>query len=329
MTDGTDGRSDGCGTPGGVEDRVERVLAWARRRRFRLAGYNPLEVAVRAGRSGGEVRVVGLAAEMSFFALLSVAPLLIAVGAGLGYLERFIGRDEIQEIEETVVAGLDFVFATEAIQPLVHGLLHQQRGGFAVGGLLVTLWLSSRVFTATIRALDLAYAVEERRSLPQQRALALAYALAAVVVVVLTLGLIVVGPLFGGGRALADWLRLGEAFAFLWVVGRWPVVFLIVVAFLTWLYRFGPNVVNTWRDCVPGAVLGVILWLLASVALRVYLQTTGDPSFATPEEEAIAAAGQVFGALVAVVVWTFVSSASILAGGIVNAELAKLRAERM
>jgi hypothetical protein len=53
-------------------------------------------------------------------------------------------------------------------------LLAQERTGLALGSLVVTLWLASRIFTATIRALDQAYNVEDPRGLVMQRGLALA-----------------------------------------------------------------------------------------------------------------------------------------------------------
>ena len=47
------------------------------------------------------------------------------------------------------------------------------------------------------------------------------------------------------------------------------VLLLIVVAFLSSLYRFSPNVHLGWRDCIPGAVLGAALWIAAAVGFRL------------------------------------------------------------
>jgi membrane protein len=263
---------------------------------------------------------------MAFFALLSFVPMVVAVGAGLGYLERVIGAENVEQGQQAAVSALTLIFAGDVIAPLVRGLLEEQRGGVALGGLVVTVWLASRVFSATIRSLDLAYGVEERRSLLAQRGLALVFALGSVVVVAGTLGLVVVGPLLGGGQELARRLGFGEAFAWFWAAGRWPALLVIMVAYLAWVYRVGPNVRNTWRECLPGAVVGVGLWLLATVALRAYLAAGGQPAgTVTSDDEAVAAAAQLVGALVAAIVWVYLSSIAILVGGVVNAQLAIMR----
>lgn len=312
----------------------DRALEWACDRPERIAGYNPWEVFVRLWHEVINDRVTGLAAEMAFFAILSLLPLLVAVGAGLGYLERIIGADAVAQAEAAVINGVAVVFGPEltadAIAPFVRGLLSEERGGLAVGSLVVTVYLASRVFTATIRALDLAYDIEERRGLLVQRGLAVLFAFGAVIVFVLMLAFMVVGPMLGGGRLLAERLGLGDAFAFAWSVGRWPLLVMLVVGFLSVLYRLGPHVDNRWRDCLPGAVLGVALWVLVTLGFRLYLEAGGGPQ--TPQfgedEAALRVAGQLVGAVVASVLWLYLSSVAMLVGGELNAELAALREDR-
>lgn len=310
---------------------ADRALDWACDRPERIAGYNPWEVVVRLWHEVINDRVTGLAAEMAFFAILSLLPLLVAVGAGLGYLERIIGADAVERAEAAVIDGVAVVFGPEltgdAIAPFVQGLLSEERGGLAVGSLIITAYLASRVFTATIRALDLAYDVEEGRGLIVQRGLAVLFAFGAVIVFVLMLAFMVVGPMLGGGRLLAERLGLGDAFAFAWSVGRWPLLVMVVVGFLSLLYRLGPHVDNRWRDCLPGAVLGVALWVLVTLGFRLYLEAGGGPQ--TPQfgedEVALRVAGQLVGAVVASVLWLYLSSVAMLVGGELNADLAALR----
>lgn len=191
----------------------------------------------------------------------------------------------------------------------------------------MSLYLASRVFTATIRALDLAYDVTERRGLVVQRLLALGFAVGFVVAVTVTLTLMVVGPLLGSAQSLATRFGLGSAFELAWSVGRWPLLLVIVVAFLACVYRYGPAVDHHWRDCVPGAVLGVVLWLLASAAFRLYLQVGGgETATFIPENAAVALVARVVGAMVATILWTYLTGFAILVGGELNAELRRTAA---
>jgi membrane protein len=140
--------------------------------------------------------------------------------------------------------------------------------GFEIGSLLLSLFFASRVFRSTIDTLDSAYRVEERRGTFQLRGLGFLFSVGAIIVVVLIVSLIVIGPLLGGARAIADSLGLGQAFELAWHLARWPVSFLLAVAFLSLLYRFGPNARCSWRESLPGAIFGVIGIIVVAAGFR-------------------------------------------------------------
>lgn len=310
-----------------TEELTRRAQEWADAREETVAGRNPWSVAVRTVRATIEDRVTGLAAEMAFFALLSLVPLVVALGASLGSLEMFVGREAVTRGQEAVLTVLSTVFSPQVTQdvlrPLVEGLLDQTRGGFAISSFLIALWLASRVFTATIRALDLAYDVEERRGLVTQRLLAVVFALGAVLAASVTLLFSVVGPLLGTAQDIANRLGFGEAFTVAWQLGRWPLVMAVVVGFFATVYRFGPNVRNTWSQCLPGALLGVFLWLLSSLGFRIYLATAGSPVGRFEAGAEAAALLGVVGAIVAAMLWIYLSSVALLIGGELNSVLAR------
>ena len=142
---------------------VERICAWAEQRRTRIGRHNPWVVAVNVVRNSVEDRIGGLAAEMSFWALLSMLPMLVTIAALLGYAGDIIGDERLQAGQNALVGAASVVFSSEltaeVVRPLISALLREGRGGVALTGLVVALYLASRVFTATIRALDLAYRV--------------------------------------------------------------------------------------------------------------------------------------------------------------------------
>jgi membrane protein len=309
----------------------ERACAWAYRRRARIAGHNPFVVTINVVRNSVEDRVAGLAAEMAFWAMLSFFPLLVTIAALLGYSERLIGPEQLERGQAAVVSAVSVVFTgelvREVVDPFIGGLLRAERGGIALTGLVAALYLASRVFAATIRALDLAYRVPERRGLVMQRLIAFGLAGVFVVVAVLTVLIMVVGPLLGTGQLVAEQIRLGRAFQAAWGVLRWPFLVAVLVTFLAMVYRQAPNVANRLRDCLPGAALGVAAWLLASLALRVFLAAGGGgaPAIDT-EDQAVALVGRVVGTIVALMLWVFVTGLALLVGGELNAELARSQA---
>ena len=307
----------------------QRVEAWAERHHVGPRGLNVLAVVVGSWKRAIDVRVTGLAAEMTYYGLISLVPLLTALGASLGYLERLVGAEAVTRIEDSLVDAVSTVFAeqvaADVLAPLIEGLLREERTGIAVGSVLIALWLASRMFRAGIRALDDAYRVPERRGLVGQYALGIALALGAVITLLVILALVVIGPLLGDGQEIADALGLGAFFQVSWSVLRWPALAVVTTTYLTIVYRYGPNITTTWRRCLPGAAVGTVGLVLVSVGFSAYLRLAGPgaPGGESVEGAAVTAAAQTIGLVLAGVVWLWLSSIVTLAGGVVNAELAR------
>jgi membrane protein len=308
----------------------DRVLAWAARRPERVFGYNPWQLGAHVLRTALRHRVTGPAAEMSFFAMLTLVPLTVAVGAALGQIQRFVGPEKIARGQDAAIALVRVVISPRltdgVVDPFVRAQLNQQKGGAAIGGLLLTWWLAGRLFAATSRALDTAYEERHRRLSVNQRLIALGFAFGSVVVVVLTLGIMVDAPFLDEHRAVAAQFGVSQALVTAWYLGRWPVVLLVLGVFLLCRYRFAPSIRHAWRHLVPGAVLGVLLWILAAVAFRIYLALgSGAPTGVVVNDARVVIIGQAVGAVVATVLWTYFSSVAILVGNELNAELARMR----
>jgi membrane protein len=309
---------------------ADRVLAWAARRRERVFGYNPWQLGAHVLRTVLRHRVTGPAAEMSFFAMLTLVPLTVAVGAALGQIQRFVGPEKIARGQDAAISLVRVVISPRltdgVVDPFVRAQLSQQKGGAALGGLLLTWWLAGRLFAATSRALDTAYEERHRRLSVNQRLIALGFAFGSVVVVVLTLGILVDAPFLDEHRAVAEQFGVSQALVTAWYLARWPVVLFVLGVFLLCLYRFAPSVRHAWRHLVPGAVLGVLLWILAAVAFRIYLALgSGAPTGVVVNDARVVIIGQAVGAVVATVLWTYFSSVAILVGNELNAELARMR----
>ena len=307
---------------------ADRILAWAERRPQRILGYNPWQLAAHVIRTSLRHRVTGPAAEMSFFAMLTLVPLTVAVGAALGQIQRFVGPEKIAKGQDAAIQVVRVVISPRltdgVVDPFVRAQLSQQRGGAAIGGLLLTWWLAGRLFAATSRALDSAYHDRHQRLSIHQRMIALGFAFGSVVVVVLTLGIMVDAPFMDENRATD--IGVSRALVTIWYVVRWPTVLLVLVAFLLSLYRFAPSVRHAWRHLLPGAVLGVLAWIAAAVGFRIYLALSSDTATGVVvNDQRVVIIGRAVEAVVATVLWTYFSSVAILVGNELNAELARLR----
>jgi membrane protein len=309
---------------------ADRILAWVERRPERVFGHNPWQVGVHVLHTALRHRVTGPAAEMSFFAMLTLVPVTVAIGAALGVIERIVGPEKIERGQDAAISLVRVIISPRltdtVVGPFVRAQLDQRNGGAAIGGLLLTWWLATQLFAATSHALDRAYQERHRRPTFTQRLIALAFAFVSVVVVVLTLGIMVDAPFLDEEAALAEGLGVTQPVVTAWYFGRWPVLVLVLVGFLLALYRYAPSVKRPWRDLLPGALLGVVLWILAAAAFRVYLAFgRGAPTGVVVNDAQVVIIGRAVGAVIATVLWTYFSSVAILVGNELNAQLARVR----
>jgi membrane protein len=257
-------------------------------------------------------RTNGHAAEMAFFAVLTLVPSTIAVGSAIGLSKEVLGGSAAREAENAFVDAVSTLMgpqlADTVIGPFVHAQLQQANGGVALGGLLIAWWLSSHLFESTGHALDAIYEVEDSRTTVAERMLALAFALVSVLLVAATVEMMILGPLGDPHAGLSKWLGLGEVYSFVWSVIRWPLLLAVVVTFLGCLYRFTPNVRHGWRENLPGAVVGATLWIPAAGVFRLTAPLSVRPTIAS-EDPTVVIISQSVNAVVATVLWAYLASA--------------------
>jgi membrane protein len=260
-------------------------------------------------------RANDLAGAVAFWAILSVPPGLLAVAAALGLLGWVVDAETADRARTEVLDALAEVLTAEA-QPIlesVEALFVEQSPGILTIAAVAAMWTTSRAFAAVIRALNVAYGIEEARPWLRTRLLALGLAVASVLTMAVLLVMLVVGPLLGRGETVAEALGVGVVFAFLWDWLRAPVAFAVLVAWTTTVLHVAPSHRSPWRWDVPGALLAAVLCLAASLGFRLYLAIAGEGN-------------QVFGVLGGALIllfWLYLLSLSLLIGGELNAVLSR------
>lgn len=319
--------SEGIAAPPTLTERLEtRAVAAAPT----VRGRNPVEVAIAFFRQFSRVRVPGLAAEMTYYLTLSLLPLVTALGASLGLVGRVLGSDTLQDMRDAVTDAVKVVlgprFSDDVVEPVLDQLLSQRYSGWALAGVLVALFLGSRVVRSTLSALGDAVETPERRAWWRLWLLSLGLTVLAVTVVTAVVALVVVGPLLGVGQRLAGALGAGSFYTRLWSLGRWPVAVLVMVAFLVLLYRLGQRGATTWRATLPGAVVAAGALVALSAGFRTYLSFASPQTYGTQDGSGVVAvAGLVISTALAVMLLGWLASIVVISGGILNVELTAAR----
>jgi membrane protein len=287
-----------------------RPTTW--RRRIRVAGT----LGVRTVRDSLEDRLPGLAAEVSFYLLLSLPPLLLVGLGALSYSGDWFGPGTVSKVEQAILDAASGVLTQSTIddivRPAVDGLLARGRADVLSIGVILALWSGSRALKVIVQAITIAYDLEDRRTWWQHRMLGLGLAIAGVLVLAIVLPLLIVGP--QAGSALADEFGLGRAFDLTWRVLYFPVVIALGLSLLAWVYHVVSPHTTRWRRDFPGAVLAFVIWLAGSFGLRVYAT-----SFVESDS-----AYSYFGTPLVLLLWIYVTSVALLVGAEFNAEIEKM-----
>ncbi|WP_281175641.1 YihY/virulence factor BrkB family protein [Muricoccus aerilatus] len=252
-------------------------------------------------------RLLGEAAAVAFYALLTVFPMLAAL---IWLCGTFIDPVAATQALRDTASGILPAGAAEVTGELLGRLADLQRGGFGLGtgaALIGTaLWGAIATAAQLFGALNVTYGEQEGRSLLRLHGAALLYAVGAATFIVLVLGAIIVPA------RLVDQAGAGGVEAMVLQLGRWPVLLAAVAFGLALTYRHGPDrKCPQWQWVSWGGAFAAVAWLLSSAAFSFYVSRSGgyDRLYGS------------LGAVVALMVWAWLSSAAVLIGAALNAEL--------
>jgi membrane protein len=246
-----------------------------------------------------------LAAQLAYYALLSIFPFAMFMLTVVGYLPLH-GLD--QHILNAVWSVMPPQAATLCEQTL-NEIIGKQRRGLLTISLVLSIWTASGGISGLITALNRAYDVAETRPWWQVKLRALGVTIGGVLAIIVATAAMLIGP--DVVRRIWAFFGFGGAFDRLWMVLRWPVAALALMTLLACMYYFLPNVRQKWRFITPGSVMAVLAWVAASIGFRIYVS----------HFSAYAKTYGALGAVVILLVWLWLSSLMVILGGELNAIL--------
>jgi membrane protein len=248
-----------------------------------------------------------LAAMIAYFALLSLVPLIFLALALLGLFGR---ADE----ETYLVTELKHILPSASISQIVRVVNQIQENAATLGliGGVFLLWSSLSLFSVLESALNIVYG-RPNRSFLHGKGIAIVVMLGSLVT--LFAGL-VMGTI--GFELLHD--AAPGVFGNRWVgyVLSLIVSMAAVFAFLVSIYYLLPNEKVTFREVLPGAVLGSVLLQVSFQALPLYVAIS-------QREEVLTL--RALGAPVILLIWLYVMANVIVFGAEVNWWLTRSRRE--
>ena len=263
-------------------------------------------------REFGDDHCTDLAAGLTYYAVLSLFPAAIAVISLLGVVgQRRSSVDNVIKVLEPLVSSSTL----NSVQPALEHIAASPGAGIGlVLGILGALWSASGYVGAFGRAMNAVYEIDEGRPFWKLRPLMLIITLVAILLVVCVLVMLVVsGPL---ADSIGSVIGLGSQAVTAWNIAKWPVIALFVVLIVAMLYYSTPNVKQPkFRWLSIGALVAIIVWILASVAFAFYVATFGsyDKTYGS-------LAGVVAGLL-----WLWITNVALLFGAELDSEIERGR----
>lgn len=251
--------------------------------------------------------VLGRAAQLSYYFLLALFPLLLFLVSLLGYFAQS-GSD----LRNSLLSYMAAVMPSSAAV-LVHTTLDEistsAGGGKLSFGLLAAVWAASNGMGAVSDTLNTAYNVKETRSWWKVRLISVLLTISLSILIVAALLIV----LYGGtiGEAIASRFGFSNVFTTIWKILQWPIALIFVLATFNLIYNFAPNIRHRQRKFFTvGAFVGVALWLLVSFGFRIYLHYFNSYTVTYGS----------LGALIIMMLWFYFTGVAILIGGEINCE---------
>lgn len=253
------------------------------------------------------------AASLTYYSLLSLFPALLFAVAVLGVFGQQGLIDDAASYLKSAGAPRETV---DAVRKALESAQQQRKTALTalVIGVATSLYGASGAFGAAGRALNHIWRVEEGRGFVKQKLQNLIWTLVVMALVLVTFVLL----FLGGGLAedVLGAIGLGGSIAEVWRIVRWPGALVATMLIYAIVYYAAPNVeIRHWRFITPGAVFGVVTWIIASAAFFFYVSNFSS----------YGATYGAFATMVVLLVWIWLTNVVLLFGAELNYVVDKRR----
>ena len=275
-----------------------------------IKGYHVGHLLKQVGKAVWADNILTIAAAVAynfFFSifplLLFAAPLLALVGNKQQLFNWTLNQlaGSVPPAAYTLLAGVarDVVFAANA-------------PGLVSVGALLTAYSASNIFGSLMGALNIAYHVKnDRRAWWKQRLIQLGMVIVAGGLLAVSAAIMMAGPNIVD--TIARVTHLSGIAKWGWMILQYPLAFAFLVAAFWLMYYILPDFPQHKTQILVGAVIAAALWVIATTIFRLYVIhfTTFNKAYGT------------VGAVLLLLSWMYYSMVVVLAGGELNAEIAK------
>lgn len=247
--------------------------------------------------------VTALAAQMSYFLLLSIFPFLLFLLTLVSYTP-IVHEDVLDEMLALLPESSSLI-----IRDIIQETMKSSNTTLLSVGMLTAVWTSTTGVMAVFRGINRAYDVPEDRPYWKIRLLSTCYMLLFIILALLTFLLLIFGDRIFG--EMNKWLPFPTVVRNFWPVFRYVIPITMLLLGFTVLYKQAPNYPIRWLQATPGALVAVSCWIGLSFGFSYYVNKFGNFSRTYGS----------IGGVIALMIWLYLSSIVVIMGGEFNATL--------
>lgn len=255
-----------------------------------------------------EDNCIDLAAQMSFYFVLSAFPFLLVIASVIGWLPSTNLWHNFAEWMSNYLPQ----YARPAFFHTVLGLTHGY-SSFLSAGLIAMIWSATSGFVTLIQSLNVAYELKETRGFWKQRLIALAAAALAAVFLLGSFGLLTAGH--AAVTLVAKDIPWIQRFRVWFEIARWVTTLGLLLIGLDLMNHYLPNRKRRWQWYTPGILFTMALFVATTFGFGVYIQDFSNYS-------------KVYGALAAGIIlllWVYAFSLILLIGAEIDDEWDRMK----
>lgn len=263
------------------------------------------EIGIRTAKEINADDLLNLSAQQAYYFFFALFPALLTFIS----IASFFPIDNLTGQIVDMLGRFAPPEALSIITQQISKISQSGHGGILTFAFLLTIWSSSGAMVSIISTLNAAYDITEERPLWKVRMIAIGLTLGVAFFVLISMALVLVGPTVA--EHLATTMHLGPAFKWTWWVLQWPIVFALVATGIGLVYYFAPDAEQDWLWITPGSVIATALWVLVSLAFKLYIAYFGsyNETYGT------------LGGFIVLLTWFYLSGLAILIGAELNAEI--------
>jgi membrane protein len=261
--------------------------------------------------------LLGRSAELGYWFLFALFPTLVSASSLVGLAARSASEnyDRLLHYMALVVPPSAFGIVLDTFNEITS----RSTGRKLTVGLAVAMWAASVGFSAIQDSMNTVYKVKETRPYWKARGSAVLISTLLSLLFTAILGVLLAADFFA--RLAGDHIAhhaISVPLGVLIRVAGWAIATGLLALLFALIYYWAPDVKQRqWRWLTPGAAIGIVGWVLASLGLRIYLHFFDTYS---------ATYGSL-GAVIILLTWFYLSGLMLLLGGEVNSEIEAAVAE--